>query len=773
MVNSHYTPKNALEFIEFLTSFAPEGETVLIVEQIFKPDGSQTWLPRLPNRYRGGNKAWYANTGSFIIDRFVDGKPSASSSNCTHVVCMVLDDIGTKSKEPPLAPTWIIETSEGNYQWGYVFATETAPTTQEFSAAIKAIANAGYTDGGAINPVRNFRVPDSVNLKEGKNNFVSRLVAFNRVEFTLEQICTALDVDPDEPDTVTLSHISIADDGEDDVLQWLSDKQLVVGKDNGSGWYSVVCPNYEAHTQGVIARYHPVHRSFKCFHEHCTHLDSTFFLTWAHNEGAPQRAAGVRDDLLAKRFAEVMQKIEPNDKFEFPQILIQQVQQRQKNRMDKREWFSRYAYMENSNGFYDMERGIFVPRNSFNALYAHLNCRSIHNIKSPVAASVCFDQNRDSHNAVIASEFTYAAGDETVLVDALGVIRVNKWRNGRPQVAPNPNADVRLWLELMERLIPNKPEREHVLNVMAFKLQNPKIKINHAILHMGTEGCGKDTLWAPFIWSVCGKDKINLGMMNCDSMLSQFTYALESEILVLNELKEPDIMGRRALANKMKEWIAAPPDMLEINRKGEHRYFVANRLFVLAFSNEETPISISSKDRRWYPIESRIAPLAEDKASAIWHWYLNGGFEAIASYLWARDVSKFNPSARTEMTQTKENLIENSRSETEENLLDMIRKREGVFEKGVLSTPLGPVMDILRHTLPRTAQFLHKNAVLSALHEAGWVNVPKCHSVRNLSLKNIFCAPELKNCSKSELADLLAENSFTPVTHQSIVKLVK
>ena len=78
---------------------------------------------------------------------------------------MVLDDIGTKSKLPPLEPTWIIETSPDNYQWGYTFALDDQPLKGDFSAAIKAIAEAGYTDGGAINPVRNFRIPGSVNLK--------------------------------------------------------------------------------------------------------------------------------------------------------------------------------------------------------------------------------------------------------------------------------------------------------------------------------------------------------------------------------------------------------------------------------------------------------------------------------------------------------------------------------------------------------------------------------------------------------------------------------
>ena len=124
--------------IEYLSSLAAEGETFLIVKQ--KPKGEGFSYPAfLPSRYVAGG-GWYGNTGSYILDRFRDGHVSASSANIEHVLVMVLDDIGTKSKEPPLPPTWIMETSSGNYQWGYTFSDQ--PTKHEFAAAIIAIAAA-------------------------------------------------------------------------------------------------------------------------------------------------------------------------------------------------------------------------------------------------------------------------------------------------------------------------------------------------------------------------------------------------------------------------------------------------------------------------------------------------------------------------------------------------------------------------------------------------------------------------------------------------------
>ena len=152
-----------------------------------------------------------------------------------------------------------METSPDNYQYGYTFTLEDQPTKGNFSAAIKAIAIAGYTDAGAINPIRNFRLPDSVNLKPAKGDFKSRLVEFNPdLEFSLPQICEALGVHPAEADTASVKRIDLIDDGTDDVLTWLVARGDVIEPANGEGWVGVTCINASAHSDGnSMARYHP------------------------------------------------------------------------------------------------------------------------------------------------------------------------------------------------------------------------------------------------------------------------------------------------------------------------------------------------------------------------------------------------------------------------------------------------------------------------------------------------------------------------------------
>jgi hypothetical protein len=755
------------DFVDYLIKLAPEGETFLVVKQ--KPqlrDGAQqfhadgalkcTFPSFLPEKMKGEG-AWYGNTGSFILDRFVDGRVSASRANCEFVLAMMLDDVGTKSKVPALEPTWKIETSPGNYQWGYAFDLDTQPTKADFSAAIVAIAEAGYTDPGAINPVRNFRLPGSINLKPGKEGFVAVLAEFHPERlFSLRQICEALQVVP-AASSSEYKPLRISDDGTDDVLLWLSEHGLLLQRTNAEGWAGVVCPQASHHTDGnPEARYKPAERGFCCYHGHCQDFKATDFLNWVAEQGGPAHTPGLREELLSMTVASALAKIAPTAEFPDESArVVREVENKELGRIDKADFFKRFAYIQSDDSYFDLQDRRELSRGTFNALFRHVTCDSLHN-KRRIEAAVYFDENRQACGAKALVGVTYAAGD-TVQVARSGLVYGNRWRDARPDVSgaavsgavassPAP------WLRHAERLIPEQSEREHVLDVMAFKLQNPAVKINHAVLHAGVQGCGKDTLWAPFIWSVCGPENANRGLVDNDSVSSAWGYHLESEVLILNELREPDANARRALANKLKPIIAAPPDMLSINRKGLHPYDMANRVFVLAFSNDRVPISLESQDRRWFCIYSHAERLDPVEASGLWRWYKSGGFEAVAKWLYARDVSRFNPAAPPAFTEFKANLIEHGMSMAESYLVDLIRQRIGEFASGVVGSPFHALCDRLTGGAPSGVK-IPQAALLHSLEEAGWKDMGRLASAEYGTKKNVFAAPQVvaMGLSKSEL----------------------
>jgi hypothetical protein len=757
-----------MNFVEYITNLAPEGETALIVRQKPQLDGNGmlqshadgtikcTWPAFLPTAKVKKDWAIYGNTGSFILDRFADGKVSASAANCEYVLVMMLDDIGTKSKKPPLAPTWIMETSEGSFQWGYAFKEQ--PTKGDFTAAIKAIAKAGYTDPGATNAVRNFRLPGSVNLKPGRGNFASVLTEFHpEREYNLEDICTALEVVPDPADTATNVAIRLADTGKDSVVTWLNEQGLIMSPANGEGWMAIVCPNNAEHTDGNIeGRYKPLDRSFCCLHGHCVDFSSQMFLDWVADNGGPEVSHGLRDELLAEKMSDALSKLTPNDVYrDTAAELIAEVERKELGRIEKAEWYNRFAYIQDDESYFDMQDRREVSRQTFNALFRHIPCKSIHTGRK-VEASICFDENRQAMGAKALVGVTYAAGED-VIVTRDGDLFGNRWRDARPDLSGAKNNDISMWMNHCQELVPEQEELDHILDVMAFKVQNPKIKVNHAILHAGDEGSGKDTFWAPFIWAVCGDHLKNRGIMDNNSVNSQWGYQLESEILIINELKEPDAATRRQLANQLKPIIAAPPEMLPINRKGLHPYHMANRLFVLAFSNDPVPISLASQDRRWFCVWSTAPRMNSDRAKKIWDWYRAGGFACIAKWLMARDVSKFNPSAPPIWTEFKANLVEHGMSMAESYLVDMLRERKGEFAKGVIGSPFHSLCDRLAGQAPSGVK-VPQAALLHALKEAGWVDCGRLKSREYDTKKHIFACPDMADLAKSELRRMVEEN---------------
>jgi hypothetical protein len=748
------------EFIEWLAALAPEGETALIVRQtprrgeggevLLHPDGAvkATWPAFLPTRRVKADEAWFGNTASFVIDRFIEGKPSASAANCEYVLAMMLDDIGTKSKEPPLAPTWIMETSPGNYQWGYAFGEQ--PTKAEYAAAIEAIAEAGYTDPGACNPVRNFRLPGSVNLKPTAGGFVARLVEFDRKrEYSLAEICAAMNVTPKPVSSSGPRPVRLADDGADDVAAWLSGRGLVLSNPNPQGWMGVVCPNADAHTDGnPEGRYLPSGRAYCCLHSHCIDIDSSWFLDWVAEQGGPKHSPGLRDELLQQAMLQTIGRLTPPPEMaaEAAEALAE-VEKREVGRVEKAGWWGRFAYLVADDAYFDLDERRQLSRGNFNAIFRHIPCKSIHGKNPKIEASVCYDEHRQAKGGRVLQGVTYAPGD-SVLVSRSGDVYGNRWRDARPVAAPAPAADVRRWLAHAETIIPDAAEREHVLNVMAYKLQNPRVKVNHGVLHGGTPGAGKDTFWAPFFWAI---GKANVSLVRNEEITSQWGYAYESEVLVLNELRQTEARDRRALENTLKPILAAPPETIPIQRKGLHPYDALNRLLVIAFTNERAAISLPSDDRRWFVTWSGGAPMAKDAAAALWAWYERGGYEAVAGWLLARDVSAFEPGAAPPMTEAKAIMLQAGLSGAEAWIVEQASYRLGPFARGVVG---GPWQGFCESLVTPPGVRIVVPALFHGLREAGWIDLGRIYSAEHPTKRHAYRAPDWTG-SKSDARRLL------------------
>lgn len=147
------------------------------------------------------------------------------------------------------------------------------------------------------------------------------------------------------------------------------------------------------------------------------------------------------------------------------------------------------------------------------------------------------------------TNITSAVGNRRPIVDALdekGQMKphANVWHPGRvTRVAGKPTA----WLELAEYLIPHREPREWIIKWMAFILQNPGVRHMGVVVLKGGQGTGKDMFLGPFLECV---GQHNVAVVGAGAFGSRWNSWLRSQVVVLPELR---LDAQGAAYNTIKE----------------------------------------------------------------------------------------------------------------------------------------------------------------------------------------------------------------------------
>jgi hypothetical protein len=516
----------------------------------------------------------------------------------------------------------------------------------------------------------------------------------------------------------------------------------------------------------------PQSRAFCCYHGHCEHLDSNYFCDWVAEQGGPKHRPGIREELIAEAMKPLSSLKPTKANPDVAAEIIAETERKQAGREARGEWHDRFAYIISDDAYFDRHTCSEISRKAFNALFKGVECvvSNSEGKKRRIEASAWFDTFREDKGAYALHAMTYASGDDW-MVTKNGLVYGNVWRDARPKIK-GPVGDPQPWIDHCRRLVPDEQELEHIWDVMATRAQQPKTKINHAVLHGGNGGIGKDTMWYPLLWAVGGENMDNVKVIDSNKINSDFGYHYQTEIMVLNELKEPEAKERRALANKLKPVIAAPPEMLTVNRKGLHPFEMPNRIFVLAFTNESMPITLDSDDRRWFCVWSDAPKMTPVETDRIWSWYRSGGLEAVAAWLRARDVSKFNPKAIPFSTEYKQRLVHTGMSNAEAYVYHLIEKGEAPFNVDVVGGPWHTILDKLNETVNNATRVV-RPALLHALKEAGWVDKGLCYSSDLPSKKHCFVKPHMADWTRSDVRRALAEMTGEGKDRENVVSLAE
>jgi hypothetical protein len=183
---------------------------------------------------------------------------------------LMLDDIGDAKKscltidDPRVqAASYLLETSAGNYQVGYLFD---APLGEVDSERLRqACIAAGLGDKGSLqNPHRWCRAPGSVNVKPGRNGFESRLVEWHpERRFTLDALADALGItlgaklngSAQRPNRKGLDYSKL-DAIPDSRFQFLRSIKLgekgsvLNARANADGFFPIICPWFDDRDHG-------------------------------------------------------------------------------------------------------------------------------------------------------------------------------------------------------------------------------------------------------------------------------------------------------------------------------------------------------------------------------------------------------------------------------------------------------------------------------------------------------------------------------------------
>jgi len=199
------------------------------------------------------------------------------------------------------------------------------------------------------------------------------------------------------------------------------------------------------------------------------------------------------------------------------------------------------------------------------------------------------------------------------------------------------------WLEHLQRIYPH--DAGHILSYLAYKVQNPGGKINHAVVLGGAQGIGKDTILVPARQAI--------GPWNCQDasptqIMGRFNGFTKSVLLVISEARDLGEVDRFAFYDHSKTYLAAPPDVLRVDEKNLREHYVANVCGVIITTNHKTDgLYVPADDRRHYIAWSDATrdQFGADYWTELYRWYQDGGTGHVIAYLLAMELSAFDPKA--------------------------------------------------------------------------------------------------------------------------------
>lgn len=652
LVDLSHTPinYNVDQLVEFVEKVFHDGVLEGAECLFYAPRNNQPRSP-LKSEIKGLRKklerathghALYFCMSSMLPDE--NGRYSHKRDQFSAMHCIVLDDIGTKVSLETLpeylkTPSYIIETSKGNYQYGYIL-DNAIENVEQANRLVQVMALAGLTDSGGCMPTKLVRLPDGYNGKRDpavdKGLFHVRLVKLSDKKFTPEELveCAALKINGD---VVTWEAIlkgyspknaktkirympiqpnySSADGVVDPVLEWLGKNGLIVN-DHGGDWIAIKCHNSHNHTTGDdTAGYKPLGRGsephkryWHCFHETCASEHTKEFLGYVlTNSEFPYLGY---EDLSSPLLVDYI--------FDEQQNAVWRVKEGEP------------ATCRTLDGFKNMnnQKGLVFSRAASGNL-----------VSRRVTAAQQWMEN-PFRIAVVAS--IHAAGEAPIIRSKHGYLTLNSYRPPPWGKGAFSQYHVDRFNSYINYLLPNESERNYFIQWLAAKVQRPQHRGTAIVMVAEAYGVGRSTL-ALMLGEILGR--YNSATISFEELVkaSGFNHWEDKDFVVVSEAEDTSSYLEAKGARKAYECLKQRVDTTAVKSTLNVKYMKHREITVtssyLILTNHEGAIAIPEDDRRFSVMRNPAVPESASyfEAHNQWTSEKDGDNEPI----WAGDVYRW------------------------------------------------------------------------------------------------------------------------------------
>lgn len=575
----------------------------------------------------------FTSTATFSLD----GRGARKRSLFKGLHFIMLDDVEDVDSLP-LAPSYVLETSTGSHQVGFLL-DEPLRDSDRADRLAKSLQHLGYADTNGNNAVRVVRVNRSINGKPERNNFEVKLRLWQPdLRYTIE----ALE-----------QHFLVPSDGDKQPAARVADLTL----------QTLLTAPAELATK-TLRDWLPV------FAERLARdPDYKLGLT-----GSPWREGGGSDSCFLRLTTsnvpcvvdsktKITHHLRATDESEARYLVTGEVQ------FEPKDW----VFLLETGKFFNLRNGSEVPKDAFNTAFNQMVPLSARRNNRVLSAS---EYVIESATSISPNDKMYWPAAGRSRFEHQGKLFVNSYLpNLVPPADPNweTRKEWRLVRDHITTLLPDPTDHEQLILWMAHNVQFPGQKILWAPAIKGVEGDGKSALGA-VLQATLGQSNVN--QANPDEIHSGFTsWAANACVVTLEELR---ISGgnRKQVMDRLKPFITNPT--VRVVYKGRDGINVVNTANYIAFTNHEDALLLNDNDRRWAVMFTQFKT-REQLTQTLNATYFDRLFDAIHNapevikgWLASIDLSDFNPNKAPLMTTGKQQMINNSHTNTAQVILEAI-----------------------------------------------------------------------------------------------------